>query len=273
MTESGEEGVRMLALELVLVVLVSIVGVSNVGVSNCWGDCVHRHWWLLSNDVLWWWGYSSCCWILLLVIRHSRFKNVIIIAEYLSSFQPVWVATLGHSCSKIFMVDTSPRNTNHHFFTEPSCEVLYFLLALRFWPRELIGMRRLIAFIITEGVADFIVPHTFLASSIGTRLLCESGEDEGWLWFSAYWCLLLFAVPFIGYFPLLAFAHPLLATTLQGNLQVSSLVFVFTRVVGCSFVLAAAVLCSPDMVAFSSRISAVSACTQPCSSSITFCCC
>ena len=33
MTESGEQGVRMLAPELVLVVLVSIVGVSNVGVS------------------------------------------------------------------------------------------------------------------------------------------------------------------------------------------------------------------------------------------------
>jgi len=65
------------------------------------------------------------------------------------------------------------------------------------------------------------------------------------------------AVPFIGYFPLLVFAHPLLATTLQGNLQVSSVVFVFTRVVGCSFVLATAVLCSPDTAAFSSRISAV----------------
>ena len=138
------------------------------------------------------------------------------------------MANLGHSCSNIFMLDTSLRTTNHHFLTEPSCEVLYFRLALRFWPRDLFAMRRLIAFIITEGVADFIVPHTFLASSIGTCLLCESGEDEGWLWFSTYWCLLLFAVPFIGYFPLLAFAH-LLATTLQGNLQVSSVVFVITR--------------------------------------------
>ena len=54
-------------------------------------------------------------------------------------------------------------------------------------------------------------------------------------------------VQFVRYFPLLIFAHPLLATAFQGNLQVSSVVFIVTHVVGCSLVLATAVLCSPDM--------------------------
>jgi len=67
------------------------------------------------------------------------------------------------------MSDTLPRITNHHFFTEPSCAALYLRLTLKFLARGLAGIRRSIALVIAEGFADFRVPHTFLAFSIGIR--------------------------------------------------------------------------------------------------------
>jgi len=87
-----------------------------------------------------------------------------------SSFHSVWMATFDHSLSRSLMLGLSPRITNHHFLIEPFCSDLNFLLIVSFSTSEP-NVSILMALPIVEQVADFIVPQTFHALWIGTRLL------------------------------------------------------------------------------------------------------
>ena len=102
-----------------------------------------------------------------------------------SSFQPVWVETSIHCCSSMFMVDRSPRITNHYLFTSPLCKVLYLRLITRPFVKDFVGMKRPIALISAVDVVDLKVPHTFLASGMRTRFLSGSGVWPGGRWWGA----------------------------------------------------------------------------------------
>ena len=113
----------------------------------------------------------------------------------LVSFQPDWVATFYYSFSVIAKLCSSPRTTNHHFLDAPPLLVLYFLLTVRFSAR-VPGVRCLV---IAELVVDHIIPHSLLASSMGTNFfrglvrleMFGSQLNVSKTWLSCFWALSL----------------------------------------------------------------------------------